>query len=114
MYRIARQNKYGNRRHEYNGRVYHSKREAAYAQQLDLRLKAGEIASWEPQFKIDLKANGKHICTMIPDFRVVYPDGSVQLTEIKGYATEVFRLKVKILEATYLKENPGITYLVVR
>lgn len=114
MYKLQKQNKYGNRTHVYNGRTYDSIKEAGFAAELDLRLKAHDIAAWEPQVRLDLKANGKHICTMIPDFRVTYPDGSVELVEVKGYATETWRLKVKILEATYLLDNPGITYLVVR
>ncbi len=98
----------------YEGRTYASIKEAAFAQELDLRLRAHDISEWTPQFKIDLKANGKHICTMIPDFRVVYPDGQVELVEVKGYPTEVWRLKVKILEATYLQDHPEVRYLVVR
>ena len=108
-----KQNKYGNTKHEYDGRVYHSIKEAAYAQELDLRQKAGDITEWEPQFRIDLVANGKKICTMIPDFKVTYPDGQIEIVEVKGFATETWRLKRKILEATYLVEHPEVRYLVV-
>lgn len=113
MWYQAKQNKYNNRTHEYNGRVYHSIKEAGYAQELDLRQKAGDIKSWEPQFKVSLDVNGKHICNYIVDFKLTYPDDSIELVEVKGYATEVWRLKMKLLEATYLVENPGTRYLVV-
>lgn len=114
VYRVRQGNKYGSTSHEYDGRVYHSKAEANYAQELDLLLKAGEVLEWTPQFKIDLKANGKQICTYIPDFFVVMADGSKELHEIKGFATEVYRLKRKIMEATYLVEHPEVTFVEIR
>lgn len=114
MYRIRQGNKYGSTSHEYAGRVYHSKAEAGYAKDLDLLVVAGEVRDWTPQYKIDLNANGKHICTYIPDFLVTLPDGSQELHEVKGYATEIYRLKRKILEATYLMEHPEITFIEVR
>lgn len=112
-YKAAHPNKYGATKHEYNGRWYHSKMEAAYAMDLDLRLKAHDIASWIPQVKISLDVNGKHVCTYIVDFELTYPDGSIELVEVKGFATETYRLKRKLLEATYLVEHPGVRYLVV-
>jgi hypothetical protein len=114
VYRIRQSgNKYGSTSHEYNGRVYHSKKEASYAQDLDLLVEAGEVLEWTPQFKIDLQANGRHICTMIPDFLVTLKDGSQELHEVKGFGTSEWRLKVKILEATYLIDHPEITYVVI-
>lgn len=98
----------------YNGRKYHSRAEAAYAQELDEMLEKGEIMSWTPQFRVDLKANGIHICTMLPDFYVVMADGSKEIHEIKGFETEIFRLKRKIFEATWLVDNPDVTYRVLR
>lgn len=44
MYRERRSNKFGAASTEYNGIRYNSKFEAAQAEELDLRLKAGEIA----------------------------------------------------------------------
>jgi Protein of unknown function (DUF1064) len=115
MYRVKFDNsKYGSTKHEYNGRTYHSKAEAHYAQELDLRKRAGEVRDWEPQHKINLEANGRHICTYIPDFLVTLADGSQELHEVKGFSTETYRLKRKILEATYLIDHPEITFIEVR
>ena len=114
MYRVRSGNKYGSTSHEYNGRIYHSRAEAGYAQALDLRKSAGEIREWTPQFRINLEANGRHICTYIPDFLVTLADGSQELHEVKGFATEAYRLKRKILEATYLVDHPEITFIEVR
>jgi Protein of unknown function (DUF1064) len=45
--------KFHNARTEYNGRIYRSKFEASYAQELDLRVKSGELISWEYEKKIE-------------------------------------------------------------
>jgi hypothetical protein len=81
----------------YNGRKYHSKKEARYAQILDLRIKASEIISWQPQVKIDLSINGNHITNYVCDFRVVTKDGTIQYHEVKGVETQAFKIKWKIL-----------------
>lgn len=106
--------KYKNVRQTYNGYAYDSRREAEYAFELDLRKKAGEVKNWERQYKLDLRANGQHICNYYVDFRVELADGSIQLAEVKGYPTPLWRLKVKIMEATYLHEHPEVEYLVVK
>lgn len=107
-------NKYGAKRTEYDGVLYHSKREAQYAQELDLRQKAGDILHWRRQVPIALKVNEKLICKYILDFILTYPDGTIELVEVKGYETAVWKLKRKLLEAIYLPEHPGTIYTVVR
>jgi len=104
MFRQRYGNKYGAERKEYGGRIYHSKKEAGYARDLDLLKKAGEIKDWKPQHKLPLNVNGYHICNYIVDFLVTYKDGSQGLEEIKGLETAVFRLKWKLCEAIYGKD----------
>lgn len=106
--------KYGNNSQEYNGRRYDSKREAAYAQELDWRMKAGEIKEVIPQFKIPLKVNGKHIANYYVDFKVIMADDSVEFHEVKGFETDVWKMKWKILEATVDEIEPGAELLVIR
>ena len=93
--------KYGNKKAEFNGRSYMSRGEAGYARDLQLRKKAGEIKEIVPQFRLSLDVNGYHICNYIVDFMVVMADGSKELHEYKGFATDVFRLKWKLCEALY-------------
>ena len=109
-------NKYHARSTEYSGRVYHSKLEAAYAAELDLRVMAHDIERWEPQRRLDLKVNGKHITTYIIDFIVYYNDGSREFVEVKGLEMELWRLKWKILEATFdeFKKHPDDRLLVIK
>lgn len=107
-------NKYGARRTEYKGRVYHSKKEAEYAMQLDLRMRAGDIVGWSAQIPYRLEVNGELICKYIMDFVVSHNDGTIELVEIKGFSTSVYRLKAKLLNALYIKDDPRTFYTVVK
>lgn len=102
----AKRNKYGAKRAEYNGRKYHSKFEAQVAQELDLRMKAGELKSVKPQHKIDLRAYDQHICNYYIDFKVVHADDTVEYIEVKGFATETWRIKWKLFEAQLKATEP--------
>jgi hypothetical protein len=115
MWRVRNSNsKYYATSTRYNGRLYHSKFEAQYARDLDLRVKAHDIKGWEPQFKVSLDVNGKHICNYVCDFRLTMNDGSYELHETKGFETDLFRIKRKLLEAVYLKDHPDTEYVLVK
>lgn len=105
-------NKYGAKITEYNGVKYHSKREAAYAEELDWRLKAGEITSWSRQLKIPLVVNGKLICSYIVDFVAVASDGHKQYIEVKGYETTEFKLKWRLVQA--VNTDKTIEFIIVK
>ena len=109
-----RWNKFNNKKCEYGGYIYDSRLEGDYAQELDLRKKAGDIKDWDRQFKVSIDINGFHICNYYVDFRVFENDGSITLTEMKGMETEVWRLKKKLLEAVWLPENPDYQYEVIK
>ena len=83
----------------YDGRLYHSKKEAAYAQQLDIRKVAGELKAITPQFRIPLAVNDIKICDYVIDFQVVTAEGETQFHEVKGYGTYAWKLKWKLLKA---------------
>ena len=114
IYFQKRGNKYGAKSSIYNGIAYHSKKEAGYAQELDLRIKAKDIKKWERQVPIELRVNGELIAKYYVDFKIYHNDKSEELVEVKGFETEVFRLKRKLLEATLLKEHPEIIYTIVK
>lgn len=110
----ASRNKYNAKLTEYNGVKYHSQREAKYAEQLDWLKKAGKIQSWERQVKLTLKVNGELICTYVVDFKVINSTGGVELHEIKGFETEGFKIKWKLLHALRDEVCPGATLLVIK
>lgn len=107
-------NKYRAKSTIYNNIAYASKLEASYARELDLRLKAKDIKSWRRQVPIELKVNGEKICKYYVDFEITHNDGLIELIETKGFETEVWRLKRKLLEATLLKRKKNIKYTVVK
>ena len=110
-WRLQRGNKYGAKRHEYNDYTYHSKLEAGYAAELDLRLRAKDIIGWRRQVPLDITVNGKHICIYRIDFIVEYADGTEDWVEVKGLETETWRLKWKLTEALW-GDDPKIRLIV--
>lgn len=96
---LRKGNKYHNISSTYDGIQYHSKKEAGYAAELNLRKKAGDIKDWERQVPLSLDVNGFHICNYYIDFIVHHNDGLLEYVEIKGFETDVWRLKFKLAEA---------------
>jgi hypothetical protein len=108
-------NKYNAKKQEFGGRKYDSKFEARYAEDLEWRRKAGEIVDIKPQYKIEIKVNGVHIANYYADFRVVLTDGTIQYHECKGFSTDLFRLKWKLVNA--LKDEllePGAELIMIK
>ena len=113
--------KYRAKKCEYDGYTYASKFEAGVAQELDLRLRAGEIKDWERQFKIECIPYDKN-GTPMPDlkvshkvdFRVHELDGSFTLVEAKGQELSDWQHRRKWLERVWLPEHPDHTYQVVK
>jgi len=103
-------NKYRNRKTMYNDVLYDSMREASYARELDLRVKAKDIITWSGQPKFPIIVNEKKICTYIADFEVIKNDGTVEYVDVKGMETTVFKLKWKLVKALY----PEINFKIVK
>lgn len=119
MYYQRFKNKYNAKKTVYNGRRYDSKLESRTAQELDLRMKAGEFVEIVPQFRIKLYVylpDGKpvNVFDYICDFRCERPDGSYLLVESKGLETSVFKAKKKILDLVWLPDHPEYEYEIVR
>lgn len=109
-------NKYHSNSTQFQGITYHSKLEAAYAEELELRRMAKDIKSWDRQVKLELKVNGYPIGNYYIDFIVTHNDGSREFVEVKGFETEVWKMKWRILEATFddFKESPDDRLTVVK
>lgn len=119
MYSQRYGNKYGAKRTEYNGYKYDSKFEAGVAQELDLRLAAGDITAIDPQFKIEIwcyRENGLPAFKVSHkvDFRVTLKDSSYELIEAKGVETTDYLWRRKFLENIWLPEHLDYTYTVVK
>jgi hypothetical protein len=94
-------NKYHAETSVYNGYNYDSRLEASYAMQLDWLIKAGEIESVERQYKIDITINGEHICNYFIDFKVNYTDKHCEYHEVKGFETDLWRIKWRLSKAVH-------------
>lgn len=97
----------------YKGVKYHSTKEADYAKKLDILKKAKKIISWERQLPIKLLVNDALVCTYVMDFVAKMPDGHKQYIEVKGYKTNVWRLKWKLLLALKSEIDPTGEFVVV-
>lgn len=111
---VPKESKYHNKTSHYNGYWYDSIKEAQYAMVLDDEKKRGLIKDWERQYQIEVYANGYKLFRMKVDFLVYHNDGSKELREVKGYATDIFRLKLKCIEAIWLPEHPDFTYTLIK
>ena len=77
--------------------------------ELDLRLKAGEIADYTRQVIFALYGkNGGHVCNHVVDFLIVYPDGTRTVEDFKGVKTAAWAIKRKLFE----DNHPKIKYIV--
>jgi Protein of unknown function (DUF1064) len=102
-----KKNKYKASKQRYKGSLYDSRKEANYAATLDMLKKATDprerVKKWDRQVRVPLIVNGKLIANWYCDFEVTYADGRKELHEVKGFDTEVWRLKRKLFEALYPK-----------
>lgn len=101
MYLQKRGNKYRAKTSIYNDTYYHSKLEAAYAQELDMRVYAKDIKGWKRQIRIPLEVNGVKIGTYIIDFVIEHNDGELEYIECKGFETDTWKMKWKLATALY-------------
>ena len=70
-----------------------NKTEQRYADELALLLRHGDIVFWQFEaIKLRLADNTFYT----PDFLVMYPNGLVELVEIKGFWTSSARVKTKV------------------
>ena len=106
--------KYHNVSTEYNGLKYDSKLEAKVAQDLDWKLKAGEIKEWSRQVKIPLKVNEVFIANYYIDFIYVDKDDQVVYLEVKGVELPLWRMKFKLLIALINEISPGAKLEIVK
>jgi len=96
-------NKFNAKSASYDGYTYHSKKEMKEAQDLDWRIKMKhkEVESWTRQHRLELRVLGVLICKYFIDFRAVCSDGYIEYIEVKGFETDVWRLKWKLTKVLF-------------
>lgn len=102
-----RLSKYKNIKVEVNGHTFDSKAEARYYNQLKWRKKCGDILFFELQPKYQVmpafEKDGKRHQAIhyIADFEIHHKDGSIEVVDVKGFKTEVFRIKEKLFHKKF-------------
>ena len=105
--------KFNNRFTVYNGTTYHSKKEAEYAMELELRVKAKDIKAWDRQIRIPLVVNGHKICIYVMDFKIIHNDDSIEFIEVKGFKRDLWKVKWKLLGALLPTTFPSCTLTLI-
>lgn len=104
---MAKKRKYSNKITMLDGMTFDSKKEANYYAELKMLKMAGEIVDIRCQVPFELQPkfnhNGKEIRAIkyIADFVVTYADGKQKVIDVKGYKTDVYTLKMKMLLYKY-------------
>lgn len=96
------------KRTTFKGIPFKSKLEADYAHYLEILRLGKEVKSWEYEGKnccFRLIVNGFDVGGYTIDFKVVYTNGVIELVEVKGYETPIWRIRWKLLKACYPGEN---------
>jgi hypothetical protein len=106
--------KYGNQSSAYNNKIYHSKKEAKFAQDLDLLVAGKQVDKWERQVKIDLRVYDQHVTNYYMDFVIYWTDGTIEYVEVKGFETKDWKIKWNLFEAIFTKEHPEIKLTIVK
>ena len=101
----GRKSKYGNIKAEADGLIFASKKERARWMQLRLEEKGGGITRLQRQVVYPIAVNGLNVCDYIADF-VYERAGTVVVEDAKGYRTDIYRLKAKLMLAVH-----GVTVL---
>lgn len=97
--------KYRSKRCECDGRTFASKRERDYYLVLKRRLADGEIKSFSCQYSFSLLPalkEGQVVVYRLPlryiaDFVVTYPDGRMEVVDVKGFKTDVYLIKKRLM-----------------
>jgi len=87
-----------------DGISFHSKREARRYRDLLLLIEAGEIQreGFQLQPRFPCTVNGQLVCTYVADFAYKIADqDDVTIEDCKGYKTDLYKLKKKLVEAVY-------------
>lgn len=99
--------KYGAKKTTIDNIKFDSKAEAMYYSKLKL-LKQGKcIKSFEcqPEFMLlpSFKKNGKSHrgIKYVADFKIIHLDGSIEIVDVKGVRTEVYKMKKKMFEYNF-------------
>lgn len=83
-----------------DGISFRSKKEARRYSELRFLEKSKLITDLELQPRYPIAIKGKHVCDYYADFKYLQM-GKYVVEDVKGFKTDVYRLKKKLVEAEY-------------
>lgn len=89
--------KFKARRTNVDGIKFSSKKEANRYNILKLLQKSGDILFFLRQVPFHLPGGVKYVC----DFLIFWANGIVTIEDVKGFKTEIYKAKKKMVEALY-------------
>lgn len=89
--------KYNNVEEVVDGIKFKSKKEASYYQNLKLLKQSGKLLFFLRQVPFHLPGGVKYVC----DFMEFHKDGSVVVTDVKGFKTDMYKTKQKLVEGCF-------------
>lgn len=92
--------KYRNRKVTTEDGTFDSQREYKHWMELKIRERAGEISRLERQKEFVIEHNGVRITKYVADF-IYFENGQRVVADSKGFRTDVYRLKAKLMKAFY-------------
>lgn len=95
----VRTDKAGKERRTVDGILFASQKEAKRYSELKLLIRAGQIIDLLLQKNYLLVANGVLICTYRADFVYVTKDGRTIVEDAKGFKTDVYKIKKRLMKA---------------
>jgi hypothetical protein len=96
----GKRSKYGAEKVELEGMKFDSRKEAKRYTDLRLMEKAGDIANLKRQVPYELVVAFTLIATYKADF-VYLKDGKEVVEDVKGYKTEIYKIKKKLMKACH-------------
>jgi len=105
--RRKRSNKYRAKKKEIDGITFDSKAEGKYYVYLKALKQQGEISDFElqPRFLLQegFTKNGQRFRPIhyTADFKLIYPDGRIEIVDVKGKKTRDFVIRQKLFEKKY-------------
>lgn len=103
----GRKSKYNNKKIERDGHIFDSIAEYRYYCELKLREKANDILFYrlQPRYRLmdPFEKDGKkhRAIDYVADFEIHHVDGSIEVIDVKGVQTQVFRIKFKMFHEKY-------------
>jgi len=102
LMRRYRSSKFGNIPTRIDGRLFHSKIEAARYSELKALQAGGIITDLECQPKFSLDVDGCHVCTYVGDFKYTDSEsGRLVVEDVKGVLTREYQIKAKLMLAIH-------------